>query len=167
MRLARTLAVATLVLAGCSQASFYRRPTAAETRTLIWEDDLTLEQQTFLLTLRDEPTAFVLPADKADDAWSRAKAFVDRYGGMKVRKANAYEIKTHAAVAPAGFVPKLCRAGYHLTRVPEGKMFYFTIRTAVCAPDWVPCEIGRLRNARILARYLRTGKLEHPELIQR
>jgi len=156
-----------LASTGCSQATFYRRPTADESQTLIWENDLTLAQQTYLLKLRTEPTDFDMDPQAAEDAWERANAFVDMYGGMRIRNANAFEIKTFTSVAPAGFVPKDCSAAYLVTREPEGERYRFSIRTAVSAPDWVPCELGRQRNALILAQYLRTGDLPHPELIQR
>jgi hypothetical protein len=153
---------------GCTEANYYRKPTTAESRSLIWEEDLTLSQQTYLMKLRSEPTEFEMQADASNEAWKRATRFVQEYSGMKIRAANQAEIRTFMAIAPAGYVGDSCEAGYFITRqkTPDGG-YRFVIKTAVSAPEWVPCEIGRLRNARILSNYVRTGKLPHPELIQK
>ena len=153
--------------AGCADANYYRRPTGAESRTLIWENDLTLSQQTYLLNLRSEPTTFELEADRSAEAWARAKRFVETYSDMKIVAATDSEIRTDASLAPAGTARPTCEAGYLISRrkTPDGDRF--VIKTAVNAPDWVPSEIGRRRNARMLSRYMRTGELPHPELIQK
>jgi hypothetical protein len=111
--------------------------------------ELTPEDIAYSQKFRAQPTTFVLPADKADDAWSRALDFVNHYSGMQIQEVSDTMIKTYP--------PALDRYGYTVTRSNTKSGVRFTV---ICYGDTPPIPSN---NAHIAALYIATG--EEPRTI--
>jgi len=118
---------------------------------------LTPEQQHYLSGIARESLTFRIPRTQEGDAWGRAQSFLGKYSSMKLQTATDYVLQTYN---PA---QNQVDYGYNVTKTP--------VDTKTVEID-VQCASGNMyagaeadRNARILASYIRTGQLPHPELI--
>lgn len=147
---------------------------------------LTPEQKTYLQEIGKQPLRFDVPKAEALDAWGRAQAFVSQHSGMKIQTATDFVLETYnptfMPTAPTMFGPPeslgTVTFGYKASRSPAGDMFQFDVNCY--GPDLTTAgniwprdrelknkqvEKTADRNARIMARFISTGKMEHPELI--
>lgn len=143
------IAIAALLAAGCATA-----PAAG-----------TPQEAAYLDGLMKESPEFDLPKDQADDAMGRAQVFIANYSSMKVQTATPNLVETYNV--PQGNILMPQQFGYQITRANIGDRAHLVVKcfnglegafqaSAHAAPE---------RNARILAAYMKTGKIEFPDLI--
>ncbi len=123
------------------------------------------EEAAYLSDLTKEPVEFDMPKDEADDAMGRAQVFIAKYSSMKIQTATPNVVETFNV--PEGNILAPQFYGYRVTRANIGDKAHFVvqcfnglegalIKSAHAAPE---------RNARIMARYIKTGNVEYPDLI--
>lgn len=122
----------------------------------------TPEEAAYLSGLANEAVDFDIDKSQSDDAWGRAQVFLAKHSSMKVQTATTNLVENYTPT-PNGFTMEY---GYRVTRVasPKGERFSvecFDSGDAVLAATKAVAGT----NARILARYIRTGELPYPNLI--
>lgn len=149
MRYAAALvAVALPLLAGCAAAPVASSP----------------EQTAFLESIASEPTEFEMSREESNDGWGRAQTFLAKYSTMKIQNVSDSVVETFNPT-PDAFNPGY---GYRITRAIQSGKSHYTVE-CFNGNAYTPGKLVALpaRNARILARYIRTGDLPHPELVAR
>lgn len=146
--LAWAVAVVALGLTGCATVPMPTSP----------------EETAFLAEVVKESPDFDVDNARADEAWSRAQAFVAQRASMKIQTATDYVLETYTP-QPDAFNPGY---GYRVTRAKTGDKTKFTV---LCFNGnvYTPGQLAQLpaRNTAMLARYIRTGELKYPGLIAR
>lgn len=120
------------------------------------------EETAYLASIATEPVEFEIPKASSDDAWGRAQVFLAKHSSMKIQTATTNLVENYTPT-PNGFTMEY---GYRVTRVagPKGEQFSvecFDGGDAVLAAT----KAATGTNAKILARYIRTGELPYPGLI--
>lgn len=100
----------------------------------------------------DTPTTFTVPADEADQAWSRAQVFVSKYAGMKIQNATDSLVETynptHDGVSE--------RYAYKITRLDQGENVRIEVE---CFSGKSYDREQKDQNAHIAAHYIKTGEM--------
>jgi len=120
---------------------------------------MTPSEQQYLAQVMETPLEFTMPAHEADAAWGRAQSFIGKHSELKFLVVTDHVMNTYK---PRGSEMVF---GYSATRTPmQGDDVEIAVQ----------CETGNgyaarkaQRNAHILANYIQTGALPHPELIAR
>ncbi len=131
-------------------------------------DRFTAEQLAYVPQLEQVSLEFELAKTDVPDAWGRAQSFIATHSSMKLQLVTDYILQTYN---PTGWGDY----GYYVTKTPAGDKVQITIRglagvDTVLWGSFKASERGPskpLTNARILAHYMQTDKLPHPELISK
>jgi len=119
--------------------------------------DLTPAQEAFLAAAMATPLTFTMPTSQVDEAWARAQSFVTRFSPMQIQPLTPHVIRTqNPTSATSAF-------GYYVRKIPKGGETQFTVE-CLCA-GMNPSQPS-IRNAHILAYYMKTGNLD-PSLVSR
>lgn len=111
---------------------------------------LTPEQQAKLADVDKFPLEFRASKPESVDAWGRAQSFIGRFSSMQIQIATDYAIQT--------YVPPDTRLmyGYNVTKTPAGEDVSFEVQ---CFCGNILGTGHAVRNAHILAYYMKTGEL--------
>lgn len=125
----------------------------------------TPEQEAYLQEIMAEPIEFDLPKSQGDDAMGRAQVFIAKYSSMKIQTATNNVVDTYNVASGTPFGPQ--PYGYKVLRSNIGDTAHFTIEcfNGLEGVIYKSVHVLPARNARFLARYMKTGKLDHSELI--
>ena len=132
------------------------------------DEQLTPEQQAYLQEVKEQPLSFEIPKSDSNDAWSRAQAFVARFSARHIYKMSDMALETHDPTSEKTRLgtKRTITLAYRASRLPIGEKFQFEV---ICfGPDNGDRILKAAdRNARIMANYVSTGKMPHPELVVR
>lgn len=116
------------------------------------------DQKAWMREVMKEDLTFTIPADSAEQVWSRGFKFLNLYSDMKLQTVSDYHIDTYNPDSGGlGF-----QYGYSMTRIKTGNNFEISLTgrvNNVLSDGWLK------ENMCIFARYMRTGDLRYPELI--
>ncbi len=132
-----------IVLAGCASSM---------------EEKSSPEVELYINEVTTFPLSFTVPKLEEEEAWGRAHIFVSRYSSIPITK---YTRSTILTIEP---VRHRAQYGYHVTKSVEGENVRIRVE-CLCGKDTL--EKSMVMNARILAYFIKTGKLPYPELIKR
>lgn len=122
----------------------------------VGKDRLFREKQNYLLAVDSQSTKFKIPKDSLNIAWARAESFISKYSRLNIDHVSDYSIQT---IQPGdGSI----HIGYKVTKTPKGKFAGIDV-TAIYGTHWN--REDAVNNAKILAYYIKTGKLK-PENIK-
>ena len=110
----------------------------------------TPEQQAKLADVDKFPLEFQASKPDSVDAWGRAQSFIGRFSSMKLQITTDYVIQTYNP--PDAEV----MYGYSVTKTPAGEDVSFEVR---CGCGNIFAAGNAVRNAHILAYYMKTGEL--------
>ncbi len=106
------------------------------------------EERIYLQNVESFPLKFIISKKEAPDAWGRAQSWVAQYSSMKIQVLSDYVIQTYN--------PEGLRYGYYVTKTPMGDDV--EIKVEGITGNMFNKDKAE-RNARILAYYIKTGKL--------
>ena len=119
--------------------------------------ELTPVQKTYLSAAMATPLTFTLPTGQVDEAWTRARSFVTRFSDMQIQPLTPHVIRTqNPTSATSSF-------GYYVRKIPKGGRTEFTVE---CLCGGMHPSQPSIRNAHLLAYYMKTGNLD-PTLVTR
>lgn len=129
------------------------------------------EQKAYLEKVHKTPLTFSLPLSKEREAWSRAQSFVGQYSSMKIQIATDSVLETYNPTSSHNLVGVYSPAfGYWVTKTIEKDKINFKISCSVNLHQLIKKEKwtnAAIKNAHILAHYVKMGELPYPELIDR
>lgn len=133
-------------LIGCSTAPIAKTPAEAA----------------YLASIASESVEFDLGKSASDDAWGRAQVFVAKHSSMKIQTATPNLVENYTPT-PNAFNPEY---GYRVTRAAGPNGEHFSVECFTGNLNAGP-GLGGLpaRNAKMLARYIKTAELPYPDLI--
>jgi len=108
------------------------------------------EERIYLQNVESFPLRFVISKNEAGDAWGRAQSWIGRYSNMKIQVLSDYVIQTYNPREGS------LNYGYYVTKTPVGENVEINVE---CISGNMFNKNKALRNARILAYYIKTGKL--------
>lgn len=122
------------------------------------------EETAFLASVASEAVEFDIPKASADDAWGRAQVFIAKNASMKIQTATDFLVETYNPT-PDAFMPSY---GYRVTRSAAGDKMRFSVE-CFTGTEYSPGKLAQvpMQNAKILARFMRTGELPYPHLVAR
>lgn len=115
-------------------------------------------QEAYLRKVMATPLTVEMTKTEAVDAWGRAQSFLGQYSSMKIQTATDYVLQTYNPMGSG------ISYGYNVTKTPAGDRVRITV---VCGTNNMFAGGDADRNAHILAHYIKSGDLSHPELIVR
>ncbi|MDD5303328.1 MAG: hypothetical protein PHS14_09490 [Elusimicrobia bacterium] len=122
----------------------------------------TPEEVAYLASVAGEELEFDLVKAASDDAWGRAQVFLAKHSSMKVQTATTNLVENYTPT-PDAMNPNY---GYRVTRAAGPKGEHFSVECFTGNPYAGPGMSGiPARNAKILARYIKTAELPFPGLI--
>jgi hypothetical protein len=111
---------------------------------------LSSDDQDYIRNAYDTPLDLTVSKAESDICWARAQEWIKKYSSKKIQTANDFMIQTYN---PSG---KEYAFGYYVTRKAAADTVQITVQ----------CIVGNLyakkdqdNNARILAHYIKTGKV--------
>jgi hypothetical protein len=122
---------------------------------------LTQGQIEWLNKVMKEDLYFSVPVDSGDIIWNRAYKFHSLYGDMKLQIANEYLLEEYNPIKGG-----CAKYSYSIYRLKNNDKYEIIIK-GVSSNEFLYNYSWLNENLHILAYYLRTGKLEHPELVDK
>lgn len=162
MKSVKLLVVLAVLLAGCGVHN-----------TIKTNEKLSAAQVEYLKAATAQPLSFELPKAKSEEAFGRASEFLVNYSSMKLQIATDFVLQTFNPALGAANMGRLdsgtASYGYGVSRRPVGDKVLFKVECFSLSHAMYQKQIdaSSARNAHILAYFIATGKLDHPELILR
>ena len=132
------------------------------------DEQLSPEQKTYLQEIKEQPLTFDMPKSEANDAWARAQAFIVKLSDRHISKVTDFLLETHDPTSEKSRfgTKRTITVAYRVVRIPIGDKYQFEV-TCFGPDNGEEILSTANRNARIMANYISTGKLPHPELVVR
>lgn len=110
----------------------------------------------YLVNVMDTPLTFLIPKDKAEDAWSRIHLFIAKYATLKIHTStqDSIETSTPQGMSATDMTFGTVQFSYSAARLQKGAQFEVSV---LC--DSPNMKNAAARNAHILAYYALTGEL--------
>jgi hypothetical protein len=117
-------------------------------------------EQSYLNNIRYQPLAFAVAKDQATAVWERALQWVRAYSTMPIKDVTETTIVTTMPQSGGQY-------GYKIRREDAGEKVEFSVECLhrIGEIDFSTRD-NAVQNSRILANYLQTGELPHPDLIR-
>lgn len=133
-------------LAGCATAPTAKSP----------------DETAYLQEISGEAVEFDLTKEEAEDAWSRAQMFISRHASMKMQTTTDNLLETYTP-EPNAMTPSY---GYRVTKAVMSGKAHFLVE-CFNGNAYTPGTLAAMpaRNAKMLARFIRTGESKYPHLV--
>ena len=112
--------------------------------------------QLYINEVKSFPLNFTITKSEEKEAWERAQSIIARYSSMPIQTLTEYAIQTKEPER------NTAKYGYHVSKSTKGENVHITV---ICSCGKRLLIQSTVMNARILAYYIKTGKLPYPELI--
>lgn len=122
------------------------------------QTELGIDEKEWLKETMKEELTFTVSADSIESAWSRGVKFINQYCDTKLQVVSDYHIETYNANKGAFTL----QYGYSITRVKLGNSYEVSV-SGHSNNDFTEGWLDE--NLHIMARYMRTGNLKYPKLI--